>query len=323
LNSLWSTARAIGADHIPVLAEEVLQLLRVHPGATVIDATFGAGGHAALLADQLRGAGRLLAIDRDPDALPCFERFARITDVEARFFCDTFDTVLAYLAGVGTRADAVLFDLGISSMQVDRPDRGFSYSSDGPLDMRMGPFTGRTAADIVNLSSEHELREIFWQFGEERYAAEIARAIVARRHACPYMTTLDLAATVTAIVSARRRDRRHPARRVFQALRIAVNRELALLNRAIPIAFRVLRPGGRLAVITFHSLEYRIVRRVFARYESRSFSWPSGSHDFSIGARRLELLTPQPIKPRHDEAAWNPRCASARLLAVRKLTTGD
>src|SRR5206468_5754497 len=226
------------------------------------DGTFGAGGHASLLAADLRGREKLIAIDRDPDARNYSERFRRSTAAQTRFLRGEFDVVLEQLASNGVRADAVLLDLGVSSMQLDRPERGFSYATDAPLDMRMDPSADQSAAELVNESSERDLTTIFKRYGEERYARQIARAIVKRRRDEPFERTGDLVETIRAAIPAPARfGDGHPAKRVFQALRIAVNDELGALETALPAAFSMLRTGGRLAVISFHSLEDRAVKK--------------------------------------------------------------
>src|ERR671937_1293232 len=252
-------------DHVPVLADEVRELLAVRPGQTVVDATFGSGGHARLLAADLEGKGRFVAIDRDASVRPYFESFERSAGVQARFLRGDFGVVLSQLADNGVEADAVLLDLGVSSMQIDRPERGFSYAVDAPLDMRMDPSADVSAAGIVNEADERDLATIFKRYGEERYARQIARAIVRRRKEHRFERTADLVETIKAAIPAPARfGDGHPAKRVFQALRIAVNDELGALERALPAAVAMLRPGGRLAVISFHSLEDRIVKRFFA-----------------------------------------------------------
>ncbi|TML85636.1 MAG: 16S rRNA (cytosine(1402)-N(4))-methyltransferase RsmH [Actinobacteria bacterium] len=307
-------------DHVPVLAEVVRESLAVQPGETVIDATFGAGGHSALLAADLRGKGKLIAIDRDPSVRPYFERFQRHAGVQARFLRGQFDIVLEQLASNGVRADAVLLDLGVSSMQLDRPERGFSYATDAPLDMRMDPSANRSAADLVNEADEKELTTIFRRYGEERYARQIARAIVRRRREQPFERTGDLVETIRAAIPAPARfGDGHPAKRVFQALRIAVNEELGALESALPAAFELLRPGGRLAVISFHSLEDRIVKR-FLRERERGCTCPP---DFPVcicgHEPELRAIQRRPVKPSAAEVAANPRAGSARLRAAIKV----
>ncbi len=242
-------------DHVPVLAEEVRQALAVQPGETVVDATFGAGGHAALLAADLDGRGRFVAIDRDPTVRPFFDGFARRHGgLQTRFLRGDFATVLGQLARNGARADAVLLDLGVSSMQIDRPERGFSYAVDAPLDMRMDPTADVSARELVNDADEQELASVFRRYGEERFARQIARAIVRRRGERSFERTGELVDTIKAAIPAPARfGDGHPAKRVFQALRIAVNDELGALESALPSALELLRPGGRLAVISFHS----------------------------------------------------------------------
>src|SRR5919199_4016536 len=203
------------ADHVPVLAAEVRELLAVRPGETVVDATFGAGGHAALLAADLRGRGRLIAVDRDPGARAYFDRFRRTTGVQGRFLRGEFSIVLRQLADNDVQADAILFDLGVSSMQIDRPERGFSYAVDAPLDMRMDPSADVTASGIVNEAAERDLATIFKRYGEERYARQIARAIVRRRVERPFERTGDLVETIKGAIPAPRRfGDGHPAKRV-------------------------------------------------------------------------------------------------------------
>jgi 16S rRNA (cytosine1402-N4)-methyltransferase len=306
-------------DHVPVLAEEVRELLAVRPRETVVDATFGAGGHAAILAADLKGRGRMIAIDRDPTVRPYFEGFRRRAGVQARLLRGDFSVVLRQLADNGVRADAILLDLGVSSMQIDRPERGFSYAVDAPLDMRMDPSSDLTAADVVNDYSDRELERVFKRFGEERYARQIARAIERRRRERPFERTGDLVETIKAAIPAPARfGEGHPAKRVFQALRIAVNDELGALESALPAATEMLRPHGRLAVISFHSLEDRIVKR-FIRDESRGCTCPP---DFPVCVcgREPELrsLTRKAVRPSADEIANNPRAASARLRAAAK-----
>jgi 16S rRNA (cytosine1402-N4)-methyltransferase len=306
-------------DHVPVLAEEVRELLAVKPGETVVDATFGAGGHAAVLAEDLRGRGRVIAIDRDPSVRPYFEQFRRRFGVQSRFLRGEAAAVLDRLAENGVQADALLLDLGVSSMQLDRPERGFSYAVDAPLDMRMDPTAEVSARDLVNDSPERELVTIFRRYGEERYAKQIARAIVRRRKQKPIERTGELVELIRAAIPAPARfGDGHPAKRVFQALRIAVNDELGELEEALPAALEMLRPGGRIAVIAFHSLEDRIVKRYFQRLERGCVCPP----DFPVCVcgREPELrrLNRKAIRPSSQEVALNPRAASARLRAAAK-----
>jgi 16S rRNA (cytosine1402-N4)-methyltransferase len=321
---LPNVLRPNATDHVPVLADEVRAALAVQPGETVVDATFGAGGHSGLLAADLHGTGKLIAIDRDPSVRPYFDAVRKRTGVQGRLLRGEFSDVLAQLAANEVRADAILFDLGVSSMQVDRPERGFSYATDAPLDMRMDPASDPSAAELVNEAGERELTRIFKEYGEERYARQIARAIVRRRRERPIERTGELVEIIRAAIPAPARfGDGHPAKRVFQALRIAVNDELGAIEHALPSALEMLRPGGRLAVISFHSLEDRIVKR-FLRAEEKGCTCPP---DFPVCVcghePALRALSRRPIKPSPAELAANPRSASARLRAAVKTEAGE
>jgi 16S rRNA (cytosine1402-N4)-methyltransferase len=307
-------------DHVPVLADEVVANLDPRPGETVVDATFGAGGHSALLAARLRGDGKLIAIDRDPTVAPYFERVRRASAVKSRLLHGEFSATLQQLADNGVRADVILLDLGVSSMQLDRPERGFSYAVDAPLDMRMDPSASYSARELVNELGERELADIFKRYGEERYARQIARAIARRRTTQPYERTGDLVETIKASIPAPARfGEGHPAKRVFQALRIEVNDELGAIERALPAALEMLRPGGRLGVISFHSLEDRLVKR-FLRSQEHGCTCPP---DFPIcvcGSEPMLRATPRrAIRPSAAEVARNPRAQSARLRVATKV----
>jgi 16S rRNA (cytosine1402-N4)-methyltransferase len=307
-------------DHVPVLADEVRRALAVQPGETVVDATFGAGGHAKLLAEDLAGRGRFVAIDRDPTAREYFDDFKRrFGALQPRFLRGQASVVLGQLGQNGVQADAILLDLGVSSMQIDRSERGFSYSADAPLDMRMDPTAERSARELVNEEDERELATIFRRYGEERYARPIARAIVRRRREQPFERTSELVETIRGAIPAPARfGEGHPAKRVFQALRIAVNDELGELEEALPAAFEMLRPGGRLAVISFHSLEDRIVKQ-FLREGERGCVCPPDFPVCVCGREPvLRAIQRKPVKPTPDEVAQNPRAASARLRAAVK-----
>ncbi|HEX5449576.1 MAG TPA: 16S rRNA (cytosine(1402)-N(4))-methyltransferase RsmH [Gaiellaceae bacterium] len=308
------------SDHVPVLADEVVTALDPRPGETIVDATFGAGGHSELLASRLRGDGKLIAIDRDPTVAPYFERFRRATGVKTRLLHGEFSAVLQQLADNGVHADAVLLDLGVSSMQLDRPERGFSYAVDVPLDMRMDPSSDYSAGELVNEASEKELTRIFSTYGEERYARQIARAIVRRRSKQNFETTGELVETIKAAIPAPARfGEGHPAKRVFQALRIAVNDELDALERALPAAIELLNPGGRLAVISFHSLEDRIVKQ-FLRNAEHGCTCPPDFPVCACGAKPTLRATPRrAIRPNASEIARNPRAQSARLRVATKV----
>ena len=311
---LPNVLRPSATDHVPVLAREVRELLAGEPGETVVDATFGAGGHAALLAADLQGRGKLIAIDRDPTAREYFDRFAKLTQVQTRFLRGDFAVVLQQLADNDVEADAILLDLGVSSMQIDRAERGFSYAVDAPLDMRMDPAADVSAAGIVNEADERDLTTIFRRYGEERYAKQIARAIVRRRKEQRFERTGDLVETIRAAIPAPARfGDGHPAKRVFQALRIAVNDELGALETALPAAFSMLRTGGRLAVISFHSLEDRAVKKFMRELEQGCECPP----DFPVCVcgkePQLRSLSRKAIRPSPEELAANPRAGSARL----------
>jgi 16S rRNA (cytosine1402-N4)-methyltransferase len=302
------------------LADEVREALALQPGQTVVDATFGAGGHAALLAADLAGSGKLIAIDRDPSVRPYYDRLRKGSGLQGRFLRGEFSLVLEQLASNGVQADAILFDLGVSSMQIDRPERGFSYATDALLDMRMDPASELSARELVNEESERELTRIFKTYGEERYARQIARAIGRRRRERPIERTGELVEIIkSAIPAPARFGDGHPAKRVFQALRIAVNDELGSIDAALPTALDMLRPGGRLAVISFHSLEDRIVK-TFMREGERGCTCPP---DFPVcvcgNEPVLRALSRRPLRASDDEVAHNPRAASAKLRVAVKV----
>lgn len=303
----------VGSHHVPVLLPEVLALLRPEPGHRILDGTVGLGGHAAELLARILPEGTLIAVDRDISALSIAQR--RLTAVGGTFLLihDSFDRALA--REDLPPLDGILLDLGVSSMQLDQAERGFSFTQEGPLDMRMDRTQGLKAADLVNEASEEELSRIFSYYGEEPHARRVARAVVQRR---PFRTTRELAAVV-ARAAGRNPSGAHPATRVFQALRIAVNDELGILERALPAAVDRLKPGGRLAIISFHSLEDRIVKR-FIRAEARGCLCPPRIPQCVCGRKpRLRDLTPRPITASPAEVAANPRARSARLRGAEKL----
>jgi 16S rRNA (cytosine1402-N4)-methyltransferase len=308
------------SDHIPVLGEEVVSLLDPRPGETIVDGTFGAGGHATLLANRLRGDGKLIAIDRDPTVGPFFERFRRDTGLKSRLHHGEFSAVLEQLAANGVRADVILLDLGVSSMQLDRPERGFSYAVDAPLDMRMDPTAPVSARELVNESQERELADIFTRYGEERYARQIARAIGRRRKTQPFERTGELVDVIKGAIPAPARfGEGHPAKRVFQALRIEVNDELVAVEHALPAALEMLRTGGRLGVISFHSLEDRLVKR-FLRSQEHGCSCPPDFPVCVCGSQPTMRATPRrAVRPSAGEIARNPRAQSARLRVGTKV----
>ncbi len=312
-------AAAGGAPHVPVLLDQVLALTAPEPGEAVVDCTFGAGGHAAALADRVGPTGSLVGIDRDPEAARHFEARMPHMPCPARLLPTDFATGLAQLLEAGEAADVVLMDLGLSSMQVDTAARGFSYSRQAPLDMRMDPSTGVSAADLVNTADEHDLARWFREYGEERYAKQIARGIVRRRAEAPILTTGDLVEVIRgAVPTPALFAGGHPAKRVFQALRIEVNDELGILERALPLAFDLLRPGGRLAVIAFHSLEDRMAKR-FMRDRTRGCICPPDMPVCGCGQQpEGRMVAPKAVKAVTGEIAANPRAHSARLRVIRK-----
>ncbi len=294
------------ATHEPVMTEEVLGFLLPQPGGLLVDCTVGAGGHAHAL--MTAGAGRLIGLDRDPHALEIArEHLAEFGDRVRLVHADyrALDAVLDRL-GIG-EVDGVLADLGVSSMQLEDAGRGFSFQRDEPLDMRMDPGGGPSAAELIDRTGEQELADVIFRFGEERFSRRIARAIVQAREGARIATTGQLAAIVRRAVPTRGWQRIDPATRTFQAIRIWVNRELEDLDRFVAASCRRLRPGGRLAVITFHSLEDRIVKHTLRSLAQQG----------EVGIR---VLTRKPVGPGEDERARNPRARSAKLRAAERVT---
>jgi 16S rRNA (cytosine1402-N4)-methyltransferase len=309
--------------HVPVLAGELIDLLDPQPGEIAIDCTFGDGGHARLVADRIGPSGTLICIDRDPAAEERFESFSREVACETRFLRMDNASALELLWDEHVQADIVYLDLGVSSMQIDTWERGFSYSYDAPLDMRMDPDQDLDAREIVNEWDARRLAQTFQRYGEERFARQIARAIVRRREQSPIDTTHELVETIKAAVPAPARfGGGHPAKRVFQAIRIAVNDELGELDRALPAAWGVLRDGGRLGAIAFHSLEDRRVKR-FLVDRARGCICPPDLPVCGCGrVPEADLLNQRAIAPTPGEVAQNPRAASGRLRVARKLAPG-
>jgi 16S rRNA (cytosine1402-N4)-methyltransferase len=310
--------------HIPVLAEELLELLGPRPGQTAIDCTFGGGGHARMVAEQLDSQGTLIAVDRDPLAEQGFMELVEEVSCSMRFIRGSYAEALAMLADEGVRADMVYLDLGMSSMQIDTRDRGFSYSYDAPLDMRMDPRQELTAREIVATWDERRLAGILRELGEERHAPQIARAIVRRRQRAPIESTLALVDVISsAIPTPARFASGHPAKRTFQALRIAVNDELGQLDTALPLAWGLLREGGVLAGISFHSLEDRRMKRFLAE-RARGCICPPDLPVCGCGREpEAALLTRGAVVPSAAETACNPRASSARLRAATKLASSS
>ena len=308
-------------DHVPVLATELVDLLDPKPGDTVVDCTFGGGGHARLFAERIGPEGTLIAIDRDPVAAERFAAFEAGARCRTRFISGEFSEALLALREEGIGVDAIYMDLGMSSLQLDAAERGFSYSHEAPLDMRMDPRQELTAATIVNEWPESRIRQVLKTLGEERYSAGIAREIVARR---PLETTSDLAEAARAgMPTAARFGSAHPARRTFQALRIAVNGELESIDAALPIAWDVIPVGGRMGVISFHSLEDRRVKRFFAALAQGCTCPPEIPVCVCGHEPEAELLTRRPVMPSAEEVERNPRARSARLRVALKLEEGN
>ncbi len=305
-------------EHIPVLCEEVLAGLQVRSGGRYIDATLGAGGHAAAILQASDPDGLLLGLDADPEAVSYARERLRVFGQRAVLWVGNFQHLAAVASALGfARVDGILLDLGLSSRQLEDAARGFSFTQEGPLDMRMDPSQGQTAAELVNTLPEGALAELLWQYGEERHSRRIARAIVATR---PVSRTDELAELVARTVG--RREKIHPATRTFQALRIAVNKELDALEAALPQARDALKPGGRLAVIAFHSLEDRLVKQFYRRESAECLCPPEVPVCSCEHQATLKEVTRKPIRPSDEEVAQNPRSRSARLRVAERLRQG-
>jgi len=307
------------SPHLSVLYHEILDALQPRKGGRYVDGTLGAGGHAAGILETSSPDGLLLGLDVDPQALSLARQ--RLSDYgpRAHIVQASYITLSEQLAALHwPEVEGILLDLGASSMQFDTPDRGFSFQVDAPLDMRFDPQNPTRAADLVNNLTEKELADLIFQYGEERHARQVAREIVRAR---PLYTTGHLAKVVAAAVTRGRgksRDHLHPATRTFQALRIAVNRELEALEACLPQAMSALSPGGRLAIIAFHSLEDRIVKQYFRR-ESRDCICPPEQPVCTCGHRAiLKEITRRPVRPQDEEIERNPRSRSARLRVAEK-----
>jgi 16S rRNA (cytosine1402-N4)-methyltransferase len=308
-------------EHVPVLAAELIRFTDPQPGETVVDCTFGGGGHSRLLADRIGPGGTLIAVDRDPAAAERFESIAHEAPCATRFIRADFAEALEQLADEGVEPDVVIFDFGVSSMQIDAWERGFSYSFDAPLDMRMDPDSELDARTIVNEWPESRIAEILRNYGDEKRARSIARRIVASR---PLETTSELVEAVRAgLPPSERFGRGNPAKRTFQAIRIAVNAELDAIDAGLPAAWDLLARGGRLAAISFHSLEDRRVKRFLAD-RARGCICPPEFPVCTCGLEpEGELLTKGGVAPSPGEIADNPRSASAHLRVARKLEGGE
>ncbi len=307
-------------SHVSVLLSECIEGLAIKPGGIYVDCTAGGGGHSFEIASRLGEGGRLISIDQDADAIAaCTKRLSphgeKCTVVQANF--SHLSDVLADL-GID-RVDGVLADLGVSSYQLDTAERGFSYMADAPLDMRMNREGGKSAYDVVNTYSQQRLKEILWLYGEEKFSGRIAQRIVSERETAPIETTLQLAEIIrSAMPGGGHGERQHPAKRTFQAIRIEVNGELDVIEPVIEQAYEHLNPGGRIAVITFHSLEDRLVKNKFAEYATGCTCPP----DFPVcvcgKTPRMKVITKKPILPGEEELACNPRSRSAKLRIAEK-----
>jgi 16S rRNA (cytosine1402-N4)-methyltransferase len=320
LQRVLATLFDMTQTHIPVLAGELIDLVDPQPGEIAIDCTLGAGGHARLIADRIGPAGTLIGIDRDPVAEERFAELSAEVHCQTRFIRADFVTALSQLREEDVQADIIYLDLGMSSMQVDTWARGFSYAYDAPLDMRMDPDQDLTAQEIVNTWDERRLARLLRDYGEERYATQIARAIGRSRRREELTSTQQLVDAIKSAVPVPAQFAGgHPARRTFQALRVAVNDELAQLDAALPAAWEILSAGGRLAAVSFHSLEDRRVKRFLAD-RARGCVCPPELPVCVCGREpEAELLTRRAIAPTPGETAANPRAKSAHLRAARKL----
>ena len=308
--------------HVPVLAGELIDILDPQPGELAVDCTFGAGGHARLVAERIGATGTLVCIDRDPAAESHFDDFAAEVPCATRFLRMEFADGLRLLREEGLQADLAYLDLGVSSMQLDAWERGFSYSYDAPLDMRMNPDQDLDARQVVNTWDERRLANAFQSYGEERFARQIAREIIRRRRKAPLQSTSDLVDAIRAAIPApvqRQFGGGHPAKRVFQAIRIVVNDELGSLDQALPLAWDVLRPGGRMGVISFHSLEDRRAKRFFVDRARGCICPPDLPVCVCGRTPEAELLTTRAVAPTPGEIADNARAKSAKFRAARKV----
>lgn len=308
--------------HASVLPGPVIELLNPAAGGLFVDATLGLGGHAELMLEASEKTF-VIGIDQDKNALRLAgERLERFGE-RFRSFHANFSEIKNVLAAASVKtADGILADLGVSSLQFDDASRGFSFRFDAPLDMRMNPDSGdETAAELLAQLSEEEIADVIYQYGEERFSRRIARRIVEKRkQGEPVATTRELAELVERAIGRGKKDKIHPATKTFQALRIAVNRELEILERFIGDAIDVLSPGGRLAVITFHSLEDRIVKRTFQKLSGKCFCPPRLPRCVCGAEKRVDLLTKKPIVPDEFEIENNPRSRSAKLRACLKIS---
>lgn len=302
--------------HIPVLLHEVLEGLAIRPDGIYVDGTVGGAGHSTEIAKRLTAGGKLIGFDRDPDAVEVATQ--RLAPYPATVVHHNYDEMAEVLTEMGeVPVDGVLLDLGVSSHQLDEESRGFSYHHDAPLDMRMSQ-TGMTAEDLVNTASEEELSRILYTYGEESFARSIARNIVRARAEQPIHTTLELAELIKSGVPQKVRRMKNPCKKSFQAIRIAVNGEFEHLENGLKAAFSVLKPGGRLAVITFHSLEDRMVKRQFAQWCQGCICPPDFPQCVCCRTPEAKLVSRKPIVPSAEEVEQNSRSRSAKLRILER-----
>jgi 16S rRNA (cytosine1402-N4)-methyltransferase len=305
--------------HQAVLLREAVESLAVRPGGVYLDGTLGGGGHSAAILERCRPGGRLIGLDRDSEALDRCRSRLPADDAAVDLVQGDFRNLAAIAAGLGVNGfDGVLLDLGISSDQLDNPERGFSFMGDGPLDMRMDRTRGPTAADLLNRLGEAELADLFWRYGDEPDSRRLARAAVADRQGVPFART-GVFADWVARIKGGRRGRINPATQVFQALRIAVNDELAAVAEGVEAAIGLLKPGGRLAVITFHSLEDRIVKQLFQRHEGRWENLQAGGRRWDGEKPPVQRIGRKPVTASEAELERNPRARSAKLRTVERV----
>jgi 16S rRNA (cytosine1402-N4)-methyltransferase len=311
-----------GVAHRPVMVPEVLEYLKTEKGKVIVDGTVGAGGHAESILGHIMPGGRLVAIDRDPAAVAeARERLGKVAPAVS-YYCENFRNIRSVLdaEGIGL-VDGILMDLGISSIQLEDPDRGFSYRMDGPLDMKMGPDASMSAEEIINKQSEDEITRILYSYGEERWARRIAHFIIETRKRRPILTTQQLVEIIlNAVPAGARRGRKHPARKTFQALRIAVNHELEDLREGISRGIECLALAGRMVILTYQSLEDRIVKNTFSSLAKGSAYPPGEPLSFEP---TLRILTRRPVRPVEKETIENPRSRSAKLRAAEKISYAE
>ncbi len=307
-------------EHLPVLSKEVLELLDLKNSATVIDGTLGLGGHAAQILERVGKQGKLIAFEQDERNLKEAQKRLKPYAEQIIYIHDNFRHLKSRVTGEGIdHVDAILLDLGLSSPHVDEAERGFSFSQEGPLDMRFDPRNELTAAVVVNTYSQDQLKQIFYQYGEEKMAPKIARKICERRQGQEFSTTEGLADFIASFSHQKRGKKSHPATQVFQALRIEVNEELAVLEEVLPQAFELLAPGRRIAIISYHSLEDRMVKQYFKSLIRPKITDPQELLYRTHGDPLVEAITKKPVTPTDEELAVNPRSRSAKLRVYQKI----